>query len=267
LVLLSIITPCYNPGSWLEKCILNVAQNHLPEIEHLIIDGGSNDGSVEKLTELSHKFPHIRWISENDKGQSDAMNKGLALAKGPWIGFLNVDDYYEAGALSSVLAHIGKNPSGLRLLTGNLNIINENGALISRNKPDKMSFQALLADMCEWPYNPSSYFYPAAVHDKIGKLPVDEHFAMDYDFILKLMAAGIPIDYQNETWGNFRLLPDAKTGKDQAANQSYKRAEELRKKYTAEAANSIKIQVGILKIIWAIRNKLLGTGRKLFGIR
>jgi glycosyltransferase involved in cell wall biosynthesis len=265
LILLSIITPTYNPGDWLEKCILNVAGNYSEEIEHLIIDGGSTDGTPERLKKFASQYPHIRWISEKDRGQSDAMNKGLSMASGTWVGFLNADDFYEQGALKSVLSIIRDNPTELRFLTGNLKILNEKDELISVNKPARMSLPALLADTCEWPYNPAAYFYPALIHEKIGKFPLDEHFAMDYDFILRLMTARIPLEYHNEIWGNFRLLPEAKTGIDQAANQSFQRAEALRKKYTDKANNLIKIQVRLLKFGWAIRNKILGFRRQLLG--
>ena len=265
MILLSIITPTYNPGDWLEKCILNVAENLSEEIEHLIIDGGSTDGTPERLQKFAEQYPHIRWISEKDRGQSDAMNKGLSMARGTWVGFLNADDFYEPGALKSVLSIISSNPSGLRFLTGNLNIINEKDELISVNKPARMSLPALLADICEWPYNPAAYFYTAVIHEKIGKFPLDEHFAMDYDFILKLMTAQIPLEYHNETWGNFRLLPEAKTGMDQAANLSFQRAEVLRKKYTEQAGSLMKTQVRLLKFGWGVRNKILGISRQLLG--
>lgn len=263
MIQLSIITPTYNPGHWLEKCIQNVAVNLPPFTEHLIIDGGSSDGTAEKLAGLAKMHPHLRWISEKDKGQSDAMNKGLALAAGSWIGFLNADDFYEPGTLGKASDLIRKNPSGERLLVGNLNVINENDELISVNRPGKMSLPALLADICEWPYNPAAYFYPKAIHDKIGNFPSDEHFAMDYDFILKLMSARIPVEYHDEIWGNFRLLPEAKTGQDQAADTSYQRALLLRDKYTAMANWNVRTMVSLLKFLWAIRNKIIGTGRKL----
>ena len=264
LVLLSIITPSFNPGHWLEKCVENVAENLPPDTEHLIIDGGSTDGTVAKLADLAARYPHLRWISEKDRGQSDAMNKGIRMAAGKWIGFLNADDYYESGALRSAWNHIRRNPEKECLLAGNLRVWNEKDELISVNRPSAMHPAAMLADVCEWPYNPSAYFYPASLHDKIGFFPEDEHFAMDYDFMLKLMMAGIPVDYQDEIWGNFRLLPEAKTGKDQADNASYLRAEGLRNKYLSHAGFQLRTQVLILKFFWAVRNKVLGTCRQLF---
>jgi hypothetical protein len=128
-----------------------------------------------------------------------------------------------------------------------------------------MTLPKMLADICEWPYNPSAYFYPKSLHEIIGFFPEEEHFAMDYDFFFRLMLAKIPIHYHNEIWGNFRLLPDAKTGKDQAGNESYKRAEILRKKYLNQAVKAVKLETAFLKIAWALRNKTIGLRKKLSG--
>lgn len=258
MILLSIITPVFNSVQWIEKCIINVADNLPSMTEHLIIDGGSTDGTVELLRDLSNNFSHIRWVSEKDKGQSDAMNKGLQIARGSWVGFLNADDFYESGILHSVIRYIQKDPARERILIGNLKVLNEKDELISVNKPQKMNLVGILADVCEWPYNPSSYFYPACLHERIGKFPVDEHFAMDYDFILRLMVAEIPIDYYDEFWGNFRLLPGAKTGMDQSTNLSYERAQNLRKKYFSELTPWLQIRIWLLKRLWGIRNKIYG---------
>ena len=102
-MLLTIITPVFNGSAFLKSCLENVASQWQEEIEHLVVDGGSQDGSVEILKESSNYLQHLRWISEKDNGQSDAMNTGIKMAKGKWISFLNVDDFYENGALNSIL--------------------------------------------------------------------------------------------------------------------------------------------------------------------
>ena len=254
---LFILTPVYNGARWLEACIENVARQWVPGITHWIIDGGSSDGSKEILLGLSQKYPHLRFLSEPDRGQSDAMNKAIRLAGEAWIGFLNVDDYYESSVLSGVLNRI-QSQSMDCLLVGNLRVIDENARILRINRPSQMSFSALLADMCEWPFNPSAYFYPARLHQKIGYFPEDEHFAMDYDFILRIMLHKVPVVYVDEIWGNFRLLPEAKTGQDQADQSSYFRALALREKYSLLAPPSVRLESKIRKVYWAVRNKLYG---------
>ena len=106
---ISVITPVYNSIQFIEDCILNVINQKAINVEHLIVDGGSNDGTLEVIQHFSKEYPHIRFLSEKDNGQSDAMNKGIDLAKGRFISFLNVDDYYEEGALKDVLSKISSN--------------------------------------------------------------------------------------------------------------------------------------------------------------
>ena len=254
-IILSILTPVFNGSAYLKSCLENVCQQIQPGIEHWIIDGGSEDGSIEILEDYSARYPHLNWVSEKDKGQSDAMNKAIRLAKGQWISFLNVDDYYEAGALASVLKLISQNPNRECLFVGNLNIWNPDGSLHSVNRSNRITIPRLLADLCEWPYNPSAYFYPKSVHEKIGYFPENEHYAMDYDFILKVATSGIPVEYHDETWGNFRLLPEAKTSQDQQSNQSYLRAKALRDRHFQILPLKQKLEVHWLKLKWFLTLK------------
>jgi len=254
-LVLTIITPVYNGSKYLNSCIQNVANQWVPGIEHLILDGGSQDGSKEILVEASEKFSHLRWTSEKDIGQSDAMNKGIKRAIGSWISFLNVDDFYEPHVLPKILQRIKNQQDWKGILVGNLKIWSEKGDLVSVNKPGLVSLPFMLADIGEWPFNPSAYFYPKEIHEKIGYFPVNEHFAMDYDFFFKVLLNKIPIKYCNENWGNFRLLPEAKTSKDQNQNNSYLRAMEIRKKYFLLAPGLIQLQARFLIFFWALRNK------------
>ena len=259
-VRLTIITPVFNGSAYIRQCISNVANQWVEGVEHLIADGGSTDETAEIIASEAEKHAQITWFSEKDEGQSDAMNKALKRAKGEWVSFLNVDDYYQPGTLGRLLELISKQKT-MAVLVGNLAVINPDGSLQHMNKPAHMSLPRLLADMCEWPYNPSAYFYPKKIHDSIGYFPVHEHYAMDYDFILKVALAKIPFQYFNEHWGNFRLLPEAKTGTDQAANTSYHRAEALRAAAIARLGILEKCQVYLYIGFWKVRNKLLSIAR------
>ena len=101
--LLSIITPVLNNKRFIESCILNVIEQDCPKMEHIIIDGESTDGTLEIIKAYAERHTHIRWISEKDKGQSDAMNKGVRMAQGNILGFLNVDDFYEKNVLNRIV--------------------------------------------------------------------------------------------------------------------------------------------------------------------
>src|SRR3954451_25350744 len=97
--LLSIVTPCLNAASTLPQALDSVRSQGLGEaVEHVVVDGGSVDGTVDLLRDASG----VKWVSEPDRGLSDAMNKGIALASGRYIGWLNADDFYLPGALHRV---------------------------------------------------------------------------------------------------------------------------------------------------------------------
>src|SRR5689334_4267203 len=107
--LLTVVTPCLNAASTLPEALASVPAH--PEIEHVVVDGGSTDGTTELLASAAG----VRFVSEPDRWLSDAMNKGVAMATGEWIGWLNADDYYLPGALHRVLAALSGNPDEIWL--------------------------------------------------------------------------------------------------------------------------------------------------------
>jgi glycosyltransferase involved in cell wall biosynthesis len=206
---LSIITPVFNGKKYLSNCLSNVALQAFPGLEHLIMDGGSEDGSQELIREWQTKYPHIRLVSEKDRGQSDAMNKGIQLAHGNIIGFLNVDDYYEPDVLPKIPGLFEKLPEP-SFICGNLNIWNADGSLKHFNRPDKISLAELLSHKFEWPYNPSAYFYHKSLHSLCGFYNEHNHYCMDYEFILEV-AQQIDLKHVDELWGNFCQVEESKT--------------------------------------------------------
>ena len=176
MVEITIITPTFNSIRYIEQNILNVIDNNVNAIEHLIIDGGSTDGTLEIIKKYAEKYPHINWLSEKDNGQSDAMNKGIKLAKGEYVGFLNVDDSYSNGTLNWVLNKL--NGSKIKFIVGNCNVKDENGNLIYVSKPLNNSFFSFYFKQT-YPINPVSYFYKKEIHEKTGYYNESEHFAMD----------------------------------------------------------------------------------------
>ena len=193
----------------MEQCLQNVVDQHCAEAEHLVMDGASTDGTPEIVAKWAEKYPHIRLISEKDKGQSDAMNKGIDLAKGKIISFLNVDDYYEPHVLNRVLEIFTDLPEP-SFVCGNLNIWNADGSLKHFNKPDRISLVELASNCFEWPYNPSAYFYHKSLHEKTGPYNVDNHYCMDYEFVTEA-AKHVELRHVDELWGNFVMVADSKT--------------------------------------------------------
>jgi glycosyltransferase involved in cell wall biosynthesis len=177
---ISIITPCYNAAGHLRDAIESVAQQTGVRVEHIVVDAASKDGTVDIL----RQFPHVRWISEPDRGQADAFNKGLVLSRGPLIGWLNADDAYEPGALAQVVQFFGEHQDAV-LVNGHLLRVDPEGKPLEF-LPARSSRFWLRHFWLRWYWlNHPSTFYRRSLFDEIG--PIDEtlHYAMDYDFYLR----------------------------------------------------------------------------------
>lgn len=209
--ILSVITPTFNSLPFIEECILHVESERIDGIEHVIIDGASTDGTEALISKLAKSRPYVNWISEPDTGQSSAMNRGIALAKGRFICFLNVDDYFEPACLKLVVSKLLK-LSENQFLVGNCNVVNGQGKLLSVRKPSKCGYPQILQfwkpDV--FPPNPSSYFYPKSIHEMAGLYDEDEHYVLDYEMFVRILRFATP-HYINHTLGNFVLHDNTKT--------------------------------------------------------
>jgi glycosyltransferase involved in cell wall biosynthesis len=177
---ISIITPCYNAARHLRDAIESVAEQPGVRVEHIVVDAGSKDGTVELL----RQFPHVRWISEPDRGQADAFNKGLALARAPLIGWLNADDAYEPGAISQVVQFFRRHPEAV-LVNGHLLRVDADGKPLELLAARSSRFW-LRHFWLRWYWlNHPSTFYRKALFDEVGPIDDTLHYAMDYDFYLR----------------------------------------------------------------------------------
>ncbi len=211
---LSIITAVYQGHQYISSCIESVINQKYDSVEHIIIDGASTDGTVEIVKSYLPKFPHIRFISEKDKGQSNALNKGIKLAQSKIIGILNADDFYEPEVFKQIEAYFPKLKEPA-LLVGNCNVLGENDQIIRINKPQRLrQFELLLGwGINQFPINPSAYFYHKSLHEKIGYYDESDHYSMDVKFLFDAVAAANVL-YVNKCWGNFRYVPGTKTYDD-----------------------------------------------------
>lgn len=227
--MISIITPVYQGERFIEACIKNVIDQNLKEMEHIIIDGGSNDQTVDIVKSYAKRYKHIKWISEKDRGQSDAMNKGIAMSTGEIIGILNVDDYYEPNTLNRVLEifKILPEPS---FLVGNCNMLGDDEEIYHINKPKKLKLIDLVSMTSPFPVNPSAYFYHKSLHTKVQLYELNEHYAMDLDFILKAIQAA-NVKYIDEVWGNYRQIQGTKTVTSMQNGHQAKVLNQIMKKY------------------------------------
>jgi len=241
--MISIITPVFNGERHIQKCILNVISQNCPNLEHIIVDGGSADNTVEIIKSFAQEYPHIRWVSEKDNGQSDAMNKGIRMAKGEILGFLNADDFYEPDVLNRVLEMFAALPEP-GLLVGNCNVLDENGTLLYVNRPSRLQLREILSGS-PFPVNPSSYFYHKSLHSAIGNYEASEEYAMDVDFLLRAVQVA-HIRYVDEVWGNFLFCAGTKTYTDMQGDLAFKRLKKLFRKYrkNLDPLSRVRSQVG-----------------------
>ncbi len=175
--LISIITPCLNAENYIKECLDSVL-GQLPEgmVEHIVVDGGSTDKTIDILK----KTDNVIWISENDRGQSDAFNKGIKMAKGKWIVILDGDDVLLPGALKLYLSAI--NSSSLNIIYGHTQFIDGNSNWIRNVVSVPFCYEYLIYDLA---MPPSSGLMVKSKFFKENLLDINHHFNMDTEWYLR----------------------------------------------------------------------------------
>jgi glycosyltransferase involved in cell wall biosynthesis len=202
---ISIVTPSLNQGHFIEECIKSVVSQDYPDFEHIIIDGGSSDQTVEILK----KYSHLIWISEPDNGQSDALNKGFRMAAGEIIGWLNADDKYLPGSFYKVARYMELHPE-VDIVYGDYRFIDENGKITQVRK--ELDFDLFMLKYLHVLYIPSTAtFFRIKIIEEKNFLREDFHYAMDYEFFLRLALKGYKFGHLQEILAEFRWHPSSKS--------------------------------------------------------
>lgn len=218
---LTIITPSLNYGRFLGDCLESVNEQRGVVLEHLIIDGGSTDGSAEIVS----RFPHATWIQEPDDGMSDAINKGFERARGDWTMWLNADDRLKPGSLSSLLPFLEQ--TGADVVYGNWNFINEHGDLIRRVKPPRWSSFVHVHHHC-FIGSTAAFYRNKSVIDAGFRLRTDFKYAMDSEFYIRLARADLQFEHVPVDIAEFRLHGD------NLSQRNLGRSRDLQRVLTAE---------------------------------
>ena len=196
-MLLSIITPVRNGASTLERCLDSVFQQRDYIAEHVIVDGESNDGTVEIVKDYQARYgdDRLKLITAPPRGIANAFNVGLRAATGDWIGIINADDWYEAGAFQAVQPFM----SAEHIIHGQLRLHGTNGeSRVSRQNP-----HAAFNPFKKMPAHHPTCFVPRSVYDKIGLFQECYRIAMDYDFLLRAHLQGVRFHYTDKLLANF----------------------------------------------------------------
>jgi glycosyltransferase involved in cell wall biosynthesis len=247
---ITVITPTFNQATFLPataESILSQAGDF--DLEWLVIDGGSMDDTLDYLNSITD--PRLRWISEKDRGQGDAINKGLALASGEVVAWLNSDDLYAPASLSRVAGAFRANPQK-QWLFGRCDIVDESGREIRHRVTAykdwflrRYSYRRLLRE--------NFISQPAVFWRRSAASSIDEslHYTMDYDLWLRLGKLSEPI-FVDEALAHFRFHPTSKSGavsREQFDEQYRVAARYFGRDWRSSAVHRFNVE----KIVWAYR--------------
>lgn len=195
--LVSVITVTYNAQDYLEQTIRSVLGQIYSDIEYIIIDGGSTDGTIDIIKKYESRI--FRWISEKDNGIYDAMNKGIRMANGELVGMINAGDYYEPDAVGNMVAAYSDNPD-YGIFHGKINLLDEKGDFIKTKNPQS-DLSALFKGMCV--YHPT-FFVLKTIYEKNGLYDLSFRIAADYDLTLRNYLKGTRFYYVDKVIACFR---------------------------------------------------------------
>ena len=203
MTLVSIVTPSYNQAAYLEQTIRSVLEQDYPRIEYIVVDGASTDGSVEIIKKYESKFAY--WVSEKDRGQADAINKGFACATGEIIAWLNSDDYYLQGTVSAAVKVFEENPDVV-LVYGNMLAVDEHGKTFNTLSYKQLTIEDLL---CFQIIGQPAVFMRHSALQKTDGLDLGFHFLLDHLLWLQIAKHG-QVLHVNQVWAAARYHAEAK---------------------------------------------------------
>lgn len=222
---ISIITVVYNSKAYLEQAMLSVLNQGYENLEYIVIDGGSTDGSVDIIKQYADRLAY--WVSEKDNGISDAFNKGIAKATGDWVGILNADDFYEPDTLA-LIANQDK------LLGTSVDVLHGNQQYWVKSVDNTWikdyvftARQELLPK--EMTVNHPTTFVRKSVYDRCGVFRTDLKYAMDYELLLRFYLKGAKFKYLDRQLANMRY--------DGASDQNWPKA--YRESFISKLDNGI----------------------------
>lgn len=230
---ITLVVPSLNQGKYIEKTITSVLEQKYPNLEFFIIDGGSTDETLEIIRKYQSQIDW--WVSEPDRGQADAINKGLARATGAIFNWLNSDDYLEPEALFRVAKAYRKNPTASAWV-GAAKRLHENGFLHYISYPNGLYSEHILNNFNARTFYQPACFMSTSILHRLGGLK-DLHYCMDYEVYIRLAEQG-PFVRGEGIWCTALAQPDAKTVKNPGACW-IEHAAVLRKHGSAQAADNL----------------------------
>jgi glycosyltransferase involved in cell wall biosynthesis len=201
LPLVSVVTPSLNQARFIDAAVRSVLEQDYPHLEHIVVDGGSTDGTLEIL----RRHQHLRSLSEPDAGQADAIAKGFRLAQGDVFAWLNADDLYLPGAVSAAVAGLRR---GYGLVYGAWTQIDAEGRLLKHVDVRPWDY-AMLLERANFVAQPTAFFTREA-YEGVGGVDTQLRYAMDHDLWLKI-GARHPVLALGRELAAFRVHPESKS--------------------------------------------------------
>jgi glycosyltransferase involved in cell wall biosynthesis len=210
MTLVSIVTPSFNQVSYLEQTMRSVLDQDYADIEYLVVDGGSTDGSVDIIKKFASRLAY--WVSEKDSGQADAINKGMARANGEIVAWLNSDDYYLPGTVSAAVNAFEKNPDAA-LVYADMLAVDEHGQTFNTLRYRQLTLEDLLSFQI---IGQPAVFMRRDAYERAGGLDPTYHFLLDHHLWLRIACFG-KVLHIPQTWAAARYHPAAKNRAQAAA--------------------------------------------------
>lgn len=202
---ISIITPSYNQVQFLEGTILSILNQNYPNLEFIIIDGGSTDSSIDIIRKYEKYITY--WVSEPDKGQSDAINKGFRMMSGDIVAWQNSDDIYLPDTFCKVGKRFNKNKM-TDLVFGNIYLIDSYNRILNEMRYVPFSLNDLL--YLDWNIGNQAAFWSRRVMDGVGLLREDISTCFDYDWFIRLGKSSMCTHFMRDFLGGYRVHEAAK---------------------------------------------------------
>ncbi len=203
MTLVSIVTPSYDQAAYLERTLCSVLDQGHAELEYLVVDGASTDGSVDIIRRYADRLAW--WTSEKDSGQAEAINKGMQRARGEIVAWLNSDDVYLPGAVAGAVKAFAAHPQAV-LVYGDTRAIDAQGQTLNRLHYPQLTLEDLL---CYEIIGQPAVFMRRSAYQAAGGLDPSYHFMLDHQLWIKIALQG-EIVHINEEWAAARYHPQAK---------------------------------------------------------
>lgn len=267
---MTIVTPSFNTAGFIRQTLTTVAAQVYPSIEHIVVDGGSTDGTAAIVRE----FPDVRWISEPDNGQAAAINKGFRLAAGQIVAWINSDDYYLPNAVEQAVQALRADPS-CGMVYGSWVVVDEHGREMARYVPQEWDLRQEI-ERGNFVPQQTTFFRREAL-EAVGLLEERYHFAMDYDLFIRV-GKEFGVRRVDEYWAAFRLRPGSKTVDH--THRFYREEREISRRHgapwfsehmIAHMHSRLRIPAPILPAAWQTvallrQGDLRGLARRALGV-